>query len=142
MFVTGVQTCALPIYNAGFESFDQHDVPEPEDGTIIVVSQHTHLHTHTDNPPTHTRLSYRELSEVARLRVVVGGGPPPPEPSLQPDTQVPQGLGAGDEVAGGGQRAPFVKVAHPQLGAGKLPLYVCMVLNACSSVNTIQYKLY
>ena len=69
------------------------------------------------------------------MRVVVGGGPPSPEPSLQPDTQVPQGLGAGHDVEGGGQRAPFVKIAHPQLGAGKLPLYVCMVLGEAEVVG-------
>ena len=75
-------------------------------------------------------LTYRELPQVATLvRVPVGGVSAGPEAVVQPGEQVPHRLGAGDDVEGRGQRAPLVKVAHPQLGAGKLPLNVRMVLH-------------
>ena len=88
------------------------------------------------------RSTHGELAQVLVLAAAVSAAPPPTQALVQPGKQVPGGLGAGHDVEGGGQGAPLVKVAHPQLGAGKLPLYVCMVLNACRSVNTIQYKLY
>lgn len=47
---------------------------------------------------------------------------------MEPHEQVQDGLGAGDDVEWRRQRAALVKVAHPQLGAGKLPLYVGVVL--------------
>ena len=43
--------------------------------------------------------------------------------------QVVEGLGADDEVEGRGQGGPLVKVTHPQLGAGELPLHVGVVLH-------------
>lgn len=52
----------------------------------------------------------------------------PAELVVEPHEQVPDGLGARDDVERRRQRAPLVKVTHPQLGAGKLPLDVGVVL--------------
>lgn len=48
---------------------------------------------------------------------------------VEPPEQVPEGLGTGDDVEGRGQCAALVKVTHPEFGACKLPLDVCMVLD-------------
>lgn len=47
---------------------------------------------------------------------------------MEPHEQVQDGLGAGDDVERRRQRSALVKVTHPQLGAGKLPLNVSVVL--------------
>lgn len=47
---------------------------------------------------------------------------------VEPHEQVPDGLGAGDDVERRRQSAALVKVTHPQLGAGKLPLDVGVIL--------------
>jgi len=47
---------------------------------------------------------------------------------LDVEDQVVEGLWAGNHVEGGGQRAALVKVGDPQLGSGKLPLYVGVLL--------------
>lgn len=47
---------------------------------------------------------------------------------VKPPKQVPEGLGTGDDVERRRECAALVKVAHPQFGAGKLPLDVCVVL--------------
>ena len=74
--------------------------------------------------------TYRELPQVATLvGLSVGVVAAGPEPLVQPGEKVPHRLGAGDDVEGGGQRAPLIKVAHPQLGAGELPLNVGVVLH-------------
>lgn len=73
--------------------------------------------------------SYHEFSEVLTLvRVVPRRLAPPAQLVVEPHEQVPEGLGAGDDVEGWRQRAALVKVTHPQLGAGKLPLDVGVVL--------------
>lgn len=73
--------------------------------------------------------SHRELSQVfALVRVVPRRLAPPAQLVVEPHQQVPDGLGAGDDVEGGGQRPALVKVAHPQFGARKLPLDVGVVL--------------
>lgn len=56
---------------------------------------------------------------------------------MEPHQQVPEGLWAGDDVERRRQRAALIKVTHPQLGAGKLPLNVSMVLeDKKSSLNS------
>lgn len=47
---------------------------------------------------------------------------------VEPLEQVPERLGAGDDVEWRWERAALIKVTHPQLCSGKLPLDVCMVL--------------
>lgn len=42
--------------------------------------------------------------------------------------QVANSLGRGEDVEGGRQGALVIKVAQPQLGPGKLPLFILMVL--------------
>lgn len=49
--------------------------------------------------------------------------------SPYPLDQVPEGLGARDDIEGSRERPSFFKVAHPKLCSSKFPLYICMVLN-------------
>lgn len=73
--------------------------------------------------------SYRELPQVFTfVRVVPGWLASPAQLVVEPHEQVPDGLGAWDDVEGRRQRAALVKIAHPQLGAGKLPLNVSVIL--------------
>lgn len=73
--------------------------------------------------------SHRELPQIfALVRVVPRRLAPPAQLVVEPHQQVPDGLGAGDDVEGRGQRPALVKVAHPQLGARELPLDVGVVL--------------
>lgn len=73
--------------------------------------------------------SHRELPQIfALVRVVPRRLAPPAQLVVEPHQQVPDGLGAGDDVEGRGQRPALVEVAHPQLGACKLPLDVGVVL--------------
>lgn len=73
--------------------------------------------------------SYREFSEVLTLvHVVPRRLASPAQLVVEPHEQVPDGLGAGDDVERRRQSAALVKVTHPQLGAGKLPLDVGVVL--------------
>lgn len=73
--------------------------------------------------------SYCELPQVFTfVRVVPGRLACPAQLVVEPHEQVPDGLGAWDDVEWRRQRAALVKVAHPQLGAGKLPLDVSVVL--------------
>lgn len=73
--------------------------------------------------------SHRELSQIFTLvRVVPRRLTPPAQLVVEPHQQVPDGLGAGDDVEGGRQRPALIKVAHPQLGARKFPLDVGVVL--------------
>lgn len=73
--------------------------------------------------------SHREFSEIfAFVRVVPRRLAPPAQLVVEPHQQVPDGLGAGDDVERGRQRPALVEVAHPQLGAGELPLDVGVVL--------------
>lgn len=72
---------------------------------------------------------YREFPEVLTLvRVVPGWLASPTQLVVEPHEQVPDRLGAGDDVERRGQRAALIKVTHPQLGAGKLPLDVGVIL--------------
>ena len=45
-----------------------------------------------------------------------------------PLDQVEETLGSGEDVEGRGDRAALLKVGDPQLGAGKLPLNVGLLL--------------
>lgn len=73
--------------------------------------------------------AHREFSEVfAFVRVVPRRLAPPAQLVVEPHQQVPDGLGAGDDVERGRQRPTLVEVAHPQLGASELPLDVGVVL--------------
>lgn len=73
--------------------------------------------------------AHRELSEVFTfVRVLPGRLASPAQFVVEPHEQVPDGLGAGDDVERRRQRAALVEVAHPQLGAGELPLDVGVVL--------------
>lgn len=73
--------------------------------------------------------SYHEFSEVLTLVCVVSRWlASPAQLIVEPHEQVPEGLGAGDDVEGWRQRAALVEVAHPQLSAGELPLDVSVVL--------------
>lgn len=72
---------------------------------------------------------YREFSEILTLVCVVPGRlASTAQLVVEPHEQVPDRLGAGDDVEWRGQRAALIKVTHPQLGAGKLPLDVGMIL--------------
>lgn len=62
------------------------------------------------------------------MRVVPRRLSPPAQLVVEPHQQVPDGLGAGDDVERGRQRPALVEVAHPQLGASELPLDVGVVL--------------
>lgn len=62
------------------------------------------------------------------MRVLPGRLASPAQLVVEPHEQVPDGLGAGDDVERRWQRPALVKVTHPQLGAGKLPLDVGMIL--------------
>lgn len=46
-----------------------------------------------------------------------------------PFDQVPEGLGARDDIEGSGQSASFFEITHPKLCACEFPFYICMVLN-------------
>lgn len=73
----------------------------------------------------------RELPQVfALVRFLAGRRAPPAQLVVQPHQQVEDGLGARDDVERRRQRAALVEVAHPQLGAGELPLDVGVVLQA------------
>lgn len=73
--------------------------------------------------------SHRELSQIfALVRVVPRRLAPPAQLVVDPHQQVPDRLGAGDDIERRGQRPALVKVAHPQLGARELPLDVGVVL--------------
>lgn len=89
--------------------------------------------------------AYREFSKVlALVRVVPGRLASPAKLVVEPHEQVPDGLGAGDDVEWRWQRAALVKVTHPQLGAGKLPLDVGVVLEDtggwCGMENETKHK--
>lgn len=62
------------------------------------------------------------------MRVLPGRLASPAQLVVEPHEQVQDGLGAGNDVERRRQRAALVEVAHPQLGAGELPLDVCVVL--------------
>lgn len=70
--------------------------------------------------------------------VLPGGLAPPVQLAVEPHEQVPDGLGAGDDVEGGRQRPALVEVAHPQLGAGELPLDVGVVLQEVTTSVSCQ----
>lgn len=73
--------------------------------------------------------SHRELSKVFTFaRVLPRRLASPAQLIVEPHEQVPDGLGAGDDVERRRQCASLVEVTHPQLGAGELPLNVGMVL--------------
>lgn len=78
------------------------------------------------------------------MRVVPRRLTSPAQLVVEPHEQVPEGLGAGDDVEGRRQRAALVKVTHPQLGAGKLPLDVSVVLQdierRCVMENKTKYS--
>lgn len=92
----------------------------------------------TDTPrQTRAAQAHRRTPREARLRGPYPYGPEalglPPHLLLAqvcpyPLDQVPQGLGAGDDVEGRGQGAAFLKVAHPELRPRELPLDVRVVL--------------
>lgn len=63
------------------------------------------------------------------MRVVPGRLASPAELVVEPHEQVPDGLGAGDDVERRRQRPALVEVTHPQLGAGELPLDVGVILD-------------
>lgn len=46
-----------------------------------------------------------------------------------PFDQVPERLGAWDDIEGSRQGTAFFKITHPKLCSSKFPFYVCMVLN-------------
>ena len=76
------------------------------------------------------------------MRVLPGRLASPAQLVVEPHEQVPDGLGARDDVERRRQRAALVKVTHPQLGAGELPLDVGVVLQdkktaACSPSNQV-----
>lgn len=72
---------------------------------------------------------YRELSEVFTfMRVLPGRLASPAQLIVEPHEQVPDGLGAGNDVEWRWKRAALVKVTHPEFGTSKLPLNVSMVL--------------
>lgn len=52
----------------------------------------------------------------------------PYQAGLDAEDQVVEGLWAGNQVEGGGQGAALVEVGEPQLGSGKLPLHVGVLL--------------
>lgn len=91
--------------------------------------------------------SYRELSEVFTfVRVLPGRLASPAQLVVEPHEQVPDGLGTRDDVERRRQRAALVKVTHPQLGAGELPLDVGVVLQdrkktACWMLQSVLYNL-
>ncbi len=62
------------------------------------------------------------------MRVLPGRLASPAQLVVEPHEQVPDGLGAWDDVERRRQRAALVKVTHPQLGASKLPFDVSVVL--------------
>lgn len=72
--------------------------------------------------------------------VVPGRLASPTQLVVEPHEQVPDRLGAGDDVERRGQRAALVKVTHPQLGAGKLPLDVGMILQDMKKCKTAIYS--
>lgn len=73
--------------------------------------------------------SHRELSQVFTLVPVLDGRLAPlAQLVVEPHEQVPDGLGARDDVERRRQRPALVEIAHPQLGAGELPLDVGVVL--------------
>lgn len=73
--------------------------------------------------------THRELPEVFTFaRGLPGRLAPSAQLVVEPHEQVPDGLGAGDDVERRRQRATLVKVTHPELGASKLPLDVSVVL--------------
>lgn len=47
---------------------------------------------------------------------------------LDAENQVVEGLWTGNQVEGGRQGATLIKVGEPQLGSGKLPLHVGILL--------------
>lgn len=47
---------------------------------------------------------------------------------LDAENQIVEGLWAGNQVEGGRQGAALIKVGEPQLGSGKLPLHVGILL--------------
>lgn len=91
--------------------------------------------------------SYRELSEVFTfVRVLPGRLASPAQLVVEPHEQVPDGLGTRDDVERRRQRSALVKVTHPQLGAGELPLDVGVVLQdrkktACWTLQSVLYNL-
>lgn len=83
-------------------------------------------------------MTYRELSEVFTfVRVFPGRLASRAQLVVEPHEQVPDGLGAGDDVERRRQRPALVKVTHPQLGAGKLPLDVGVVLEDHDEETTV-----
>lgn len=79
--------------------------------------------------PSRSAATYRELPEVFTFVCLLPGWlASPAQLVVEPHEEVPEGLGAWDDVEWRGQRAALVKVTHPQLGACKLPLDVSVVL--------------
>lgn len=62
------------------------------------------------------------------MRLLPGRLASPAQLVVEPHEQVPDGLGARDDVERRRQRPALVKVTHPQLGASELPLDVGVVL--------------
>lgn len=55
------------------------------------------------------------------------------EAGLDAKDQVVEGLGAGNQVEGCGQRSSLVEVGEPQFGPGELPLHVGVLLQGHAS---------
>lgn len=54
---------------------------------------------------------------------------------LDAKDQVVEGFGAGNQIKRGRQGPTLVKVGQPQLGAGKLPLHVCILLRGQANTD-------
>lgn len=103
------------------------------EGTIMVklnknVANRIQMCVYCEPPPC-SASTYRELPQVFTfVRLLPGRLPCPAQLVVEPHEEVPEGLGAWNDVERRWQRAALVKVTHPQLGACKLPLNVSMVL--------------
>lgn len=95
----------------------------------VIVNKVTTMSVLEKNLSSCSAVTHRELSEIFTFVCFLSRWlASPAQLVVEPHEQVPDGFGAGDNVERRWQRPALVKVAHPQLGAGKLPLNVGMVL--------------
>lgn len=87
------------------------------------------LHKYLGLRPQHAQLQLIVIAPTFGLAEAYQAG-------LNAKNQVVERLWAGNQVKGGGERSAFIKVGEPQLGPGKLPLHVGVLLQRQTSQHS------
>lgn len=90
------------------------------------------LHNYLGLGPQHAQLQFVVATTFGLAEAYQAG--------LNAKNQVVERLWAGNQVKGSGERSAFIKVGEPQLGSGKLPLYVGVLLQRQTRQVRLSYK--